>query len=266
MPIWFYEVHPFYAGLVLVVIIETVSMIALFVTRRLIIPRLRYHDGANDAVSGTVQAIGVFYGITVGLIAVGVWSTHSNASDLVSKEASSIGALYRDVGGYPEPIRTELRSKVREYTVFVIEKAWPAQEIGQGQQVNGGTTIIDELQEKLYTFQPANPGQVALHSETISAYNKLLECRHLRIDAVNSGLSATMWVVIWVGAIISIGIAYFYNIEDPKLHVILVALMAGFLALVLFMIIINDRPFFGHFSISSDPYKVILDRVIDRAR
>lgn len=266
MPIWLYEIHPLYAGLALVVIIETVSMIGLFVTRRLIIPHLHYHEGANDAVSGTVQAIGVFYGITVGLIAVSVWSANSNASELVSKEATSIGALYRDVSGYPEPIRTELRSKLREYAVFVIEKAWPAQQVGQGQRVNGGTMIMDELQDRLYTFQPANPGQIALHSETISAFNKLIECRNLRIDAVNSGLSATMWVVIWVGAIISIGIAYFFNIPDPKLHVVLVALMSGFLAIVLFMIIINDRPFFGHVSISSDPYKLILDRVIDGAR
>ena len=266
MPIWIYEIHPLYAGLALVVTIETVSMIGLFVTRRLIIPRLNYHDGANDAVSGTVQAIGVFYGITVGLIAVGVWSTNSNASYLVSKEASSIGALYRDVSGYPEPLRSELRTKVRDYTVFVIDKAWPAQQAGHGQQVDGGTMKMDELQEKLYTFQPANPGQVALHSETISTYNKLIEYRHLRVDAVNSGLSATMWVVIWVGAIISIGIAYFFNIPDPRLHIILVALMSGFLAMVLFMIIINDKPFFGHVSVSSDPYKLILDRLIDGAR
>lgn len=266
MPIWLYQIQPLYAGLVLVVIIETISMIGLFLTRRLIIPRLHYHDGANDAISGTVQAIGVFYGITVGLIAVGVWTTNSNASDLVSKEASAIGALYRDVGGYPEPTRTELRSKVREYTVFVIEKAWPAQQVGEGQRVQGGTTIMDELQEELYAFQPANAGQVALHTETISAFNLLIEYRNLRIDAVNSGLSATMWAVIWVGAIISIGIAYFFNIPDPKLHVILVALMSGFLAMVLFMIIINDKPFFGHVSISSEPYKLILDRVIGLSR
>jgi hypothetical protein len=125
---------------------------------------------------------------------------------------------------------------------------------------------MDELQEKLYTFQPANPGQVSLHAETLSAFNNLLEYRNLRIDAVNSGLSATMWVVIWVGAIISIGIAYFFNIPDPKLHIILVALMSGFLAIVLFMIIINDRPFFGHVSISSEPYQLILDRLIDASR
>lgn len=266
MPIWLYQIHPLYAGLVLVLMIEVVSMIGLFLTRRLILPRLQYHEGANDAISGTVQAIGVFYGITVGLIAVGVWSTNSNASDLVSKEASSIGALYRDVSGYPEPIRTELRSKVRDYTVFVIEKAWPAQRSGQGQSVEGGTGIMDEFQDKLYTFQPANPGQVALHSETLAAFNKLIEYRRLRIDAVNSRLSATMWVVIWVGAIISIGVAYFYNIPDPKMHVILVALMSGFLAMVLFMIIVNDRPFFGYISLSSEPYKLILDRLIDLSR
>lgn len=266
MPIWLYEIHPLYAGLALVVTIETFSMIGLFVTRRLIIPRLNYHQGANDAVSGTVQAIGVFYGITVGLIAVGVWSTNSNASDLVSKEASSIGALYRDVSGYPEPVRSELRTKMRDYTVFVIEKAWPAQQAGHGQRVDAGTRIMDEFHEKLFTFQPANAGQVALHNETLAAYNKLIEYRRLRIDAVDSGLSATMWVVIWVGAVISIGVAYFFNIPDPRLHAILIALMSGFLALVLFMIIINDRPFFGHVSVSSDPYKLILDRLIDLAR
>jgi hypothetical protein len=266
MPIWLYEVDPLYTALILVMFIETVSIIGLMLVRRFVIPRLGYNEGVNDAVSGTVQAIGVFYGITVGLIAVGVWSTNSNASKLVSQEAASIGALYRDVSGYPEPIRTELRSEVRQYTVFVIEKAWPAQQAGEGQRVDNGTTILDELQEKLYSFQPANPGQVALHSETESAFNRLLECRHLRIDAVNSRLSATMWAVIWVGAIISIGIAYFYDLPDPKLHIILVALMSGFLAMVLFMIVINDKPFFGHIRISSEPYKLILDRVMDRAR
>jgi hypothetical protein len=185
---------------------------------------------------------------------------------LVSKEASAIGGLYRDVNGYPDPIRTELQSKLREYTVFVIEKAWPEQQAGRGQRVDAGTRIMDEFQGKLYAFQPANPGQVALHSETLTAYNKLIEYRRLRIDAVDSSLSATMWVVIWVGAVISIGVAYFYNIQDTRLHVILVALMSGFLAMVLFMIIINDRPFFGHVSVSSGPYKLILDRLIDLSR
>lgn len=263
MPNWIYNLPPLQAALTMLVFIETLSLVGLFLVRRFVIPRLRYNDGVNDAVSGTVQAIGVFYGITVGLIAVGVWNTNSNASDLVSKEATSISALYRDVSGYPQPLRSELRAKLREYTVFVIEQAWPAQKNGLGQTLDTGSRIMDEFQSKLYTFEPATAGQVALHTETLAAYNKLLEYRRLRIDAVGSGLSAVMWAVIWVGAVISIGVAYFYKIEDVTLHAIMVALMGGFLAMVLFMIVINDRPFYGYVSIPPDPYKLILERVID---
>lgn len=263
MPTWFYTIHPFYCAVILIAAIEFVSLAGLFLARRVILPRLRYSDGANDAVSGTVQAIGVFYGITVGLIAVGVWNTHSDASELVSKEASATGALYRDVSGYPEPLRGELRLKLREYTVFVIEQAWPAQQNGYGQDISTGTKIMDGFQQKLYTFQPANAGQAALLSETLTAYNKLIDARNLRIDAVNGGLSPAMWAVIWVGAAISICIAYFFHIADPKLHAILIFLMAAFLAMLIFMITINDKPFFGKVGISSDPYSLILRRVID---
>src|ERR1700754_1900182 len=263
MPPWLYDVSPPIAALVMVAFIEAVALVGLVVVRRHLIPRLHYHDGANDAVSGTVQAIGVFYGITVGLIAVGVWNTYSTSSELVSREAAAISALYRDVGGYPSPLREELRKGLRDYTVFVIEKAWPAQKRREGQSIDEGTFILDDFQHKLHAFQPANAGQTAIHAETLRAYNNLLDYRRLRIDAVAGGLSSVMWAVIWVGAAISIGIAYFFNIPDIKLHAILVALMGGFLAMVLFMIIINDKSFYGAFSISPDPYRLILERVID---
>jgi hypothetical protein len=42
--------------------------------------------------------------------------------------------------------------------------------------------------------------------------------------------------------------------------------MAGFLAIVIFMIVINDKPFYGSVSVSADPYKLILERLIDRGK
>lgn len=258
MPLWLYEVSPRTAALIMLVFIECVALTGLLLVRHLLIPKLRYHEGTHEAVSGTVQAIGVFYGITVGLIAVAVWNTNSNASDLVSKEAACIASLYRDVSGYPSPIRDELRSKLHEYTDFVINDAWPAQKEGRGQNVKLGVRILNDFQGMLFTFEPKSASQAALHNETLRAFNNLIEYRRLRIDAVGSGLSTVMWAVIWVGAIISIGVAYFYNIPDLHLHAILVSLMAAFLAMVLFMIVINDKPFYGYNSISSDPYKLIL--------
>jgi hypothetical protein len=125
---------------------------------------------------------------------------------------------------------------------------------------------MDDFQAMLYSFEPATQGQMALHSETLRAYNHLIENRRLRLDSVKSGLSTTMWIVIWLGAAISIGVAYFYRITDVKLHSALVILMAGFLALVLFMITINDRPFYGSVSLSPDPYRLILNHVMDLSK
>jgi hypothetical protein len=264
MPIWAYKMSPLQLALIMVAGIEAVSLVCLLLTRRFVLPRLHFHDGINDAISGTVQAIGVFYGITVGLIAVGVWNTNSNASDLVSREAASIGALYRDVGGYPQPARDTLRAKLRDYTESIIEQSWPAQK--EGRILNVGTLILDDFQSTLYAFEPTTTGQGVLHSETLSAYNRLIEYRRLRIDAVGGGLSGVMWWVIWIGAAISIGVAYLYKIEDPKIHATLVALMAGFLGIVLFMIVINDKPFFGHVSVSADPYRLILERLMNVSR
>ena len=264
MPIWLYQVHPLITAISLIVFIETLSLVGLLLTRRIVLPRLNYNERVNDAVSGTVQAIGVFYGITVGLIAVGVWNTYSSSSDLVSKEAASLGALYRDTASYPSPLREELRKGLREYTVFIINEAWPEQK--RGVMVTRGTAIMDDFQARLFAFQPADNAQQALHNEALQAYNTVIENRHLRIDAVNKRLSGTMWAVIWIVAVISIGVAYFFHVEDARIHAILLALMAGFLAVVIFMIVVNDRPFYGYVSISPEPYQLILDRVIDKSK
>ena len=113
--------------------------------------------------------------------------------------------------------------------------------------------MLDRFQATLFAYEPASEGQKALHTETLRAFNNLIEFRRMRLDQVGGGLSAIMWFVIWVGAAISISVGYFYKIEDPKLHTLLVGLTAAFLGIVLFMVMINDRPFAGDAGVSPPP-------------
>lgn len=260
MPLWVYEIPYSLLGVSMVVGIEVIALGGLVLVRRKLLPRLRFHDGVNDAVSGTVQAIGVFYGITVGLIAVSVWTNYSNASALVSSEAVAIASLYRDVSGFPEPKRTALRTQLHDYTVEIVQKDWPAQR--QEQLNRGGTLLLDRFQNTLMSFEPASVGEQARYAETLSAFNNLVWQRRLRIDAVQGGLSPVMWGVIIIGAAISIGVGYFFYFEDFRLHAIMIALIAGFLSIVLFMLVINDRPFVGDFSVSPASYQLVLDTLM----
>ena len=170
-----------------------------------------------------------------------------------------MGGVYRDVAGMPSPWREELTAKLREYLEIVVQREWPEQR--KGIIPSAGTTALNEFQVKLFAYEPTTAGQTALHSEALRAFNRLADSRRLRLNAVSSGLSGTMWGVIWVGAIISIGVAYLFKIEDAKMHAVLIALMGGFLAMVLFMISINDRPFYGVVSISPEPFQLLTDRI-----
>jgi len=242
---------------VLFLSIEFIALGGLYLARRYLLPRLKFHDGYNDAVGGTVQAIGVFYGVTVGLIAVSVWNSYAAGSDMASHEASAIAALYRDVSMFPEPDRSQMREEVHQYTETIVKVVWPAQQ--KGQVTKEGARVMDQLQQTLARFEPTNVAQQIRYAEALKAFNLLAERRRMRMDAVGGALSQTMWGVIWVGAVISIGVAYLFKLEDARVHTILVALMSGFLALVVLMIVVNDRPFFGAFGVGPESYQQILD-------
>ena len=97
MPLWVYNMPSLLLALIMVVGILVIALLGLVLVRRYLLPRLHFHDGVNDAVSGTVQAIGVFYGITVGLIAAGVWATYANASSVMSNEAVAIASPSQNI-------------------------------------------------------------------------------------------------------------------------------------------------------------------------
>ena len=264
MPLWVYNIAPVPLAVIMVVGITAIALLGLVLVRRYLLPRLHYHDGVNDAVSGTVQAIGVFYAVTVGLIAAGVWTNYANASDLMSQEAVAIVSLYRDVSGLPEPARTALRSQLRDYTLAVITQDWPAQ---QSEQTNyPSASLIDEVQASLMAFEPTTAGEQARYAETLSAFNHFAQQRRLRVLAGQGGLSPIMWSVIWIGAAVSIGVGYFFHFEDVRMHAIMIGLIAGFLGIVLFMIVINDRPFAGQYSVTPDPYQMVVYTLMDDDR
>lgn len=238
------------------------SIVGLWLARRHCLPRMKFNDDDSNFGSGMVQAVMVFYGLAVALIAVNVWQTYDNVSQIVSQEASAIAGLYRDVSAYPEPVRPQLQQTLREYTDQVIHQAWPLQQ--HGKIPFRGVEIMTRFQGVLTGFEPATEGQKILHAETLHAFNHLTETRRMRLDAVGAGLPGIMWLVIIVGALISLSSAFFFKLEDPWVHGVHVVLLAAFIGLVIFMILALDRPFIGDLGVRPDSYQLIYDQLMKR--
>jgi len=236
------------------------SVGGLAVVRRWVLPRLQVRIEDSEFTGAMVQAIMVFYGLAVALIAVSVWQTYSDVSKIISQEATAIASLYRDVSTYPGPIRSELQEELRDYVDYVIRQAWPLQQ--KGEVPAGGVDLMNRFQATLTAFEPATEGQKILHGETLRAYNQMIQARRLRLDAIHTALPGVLWIVIGAGAFISLSASFFFKVEDVRLHGILVVLLATFIGLVIFMIFALDRPFRGDLGLRPDAYQLIYDQLM----
>jgi hypothetical protein len=253
LPLWI-------AGLVIIGTLCLFAVAGLLLIRRKVLPRLHVVGADSEFTGAMLQSVMVFYGLAVALIAVSVWQTYSDTSKVVSAEATSLAALYRDVSSYPQPIRTQLQQELREYTQNLIEEAWPLQQ--RGKVPTGGVERMNRFQSILTSFEPATESQKLLHAQTLAAYNYVIQARRLRLDAVKTGLPSVMWAVVLVGAFIGLSASFFFKVEDVRLHVIEVLLLAVFIGLIIFMILSLDRPFRGDLGIPPDAYQLVCDQLM----
>ena len=253
LPLWI-------VGFVLVAVMCGLAAVGLRGFRRRVLPRFQFSEEDGHFTSTVVHSVMVFYALTVAMIAITVWETYDAAAKIVSVEATELATLYRDVSAYPPPTQARLQDTLREYTESVIRESWPEQH--KGLVPRGGVERITRFQKILTDFEPATEGQKILHAETLRAYNKMIEARRMRLDAVQTALPGLLWTVIFVGAGLGVAASYFFRVRDPRLHTTLVVLLTAFFAMVIFVVFAFDRPFRGDMGIKSEPYELVYDQLM----
>lgn len=220
------------------------------------VKRIAGNDGHyNDLVNTTLATVGVFFGITLGLISVGTWQNFADIDANVNQEAAAIAGLYSSVSNYPEPANTALRDSLKDYTKYLIEEAWPQQRKGIVPQ--GDATKITDFQTTLFRVNPVLEGHIALHAETISEFNELLKKRRLRLQSVTNGLPDTLWGVVIFGGLLNIFIPWFLVYDRQFIQDLMITLMATTIGLLVFLMAAMDNPFRGEFSVSSGAFELV---------
>jgi Protein of unknown function (DUF4239) len=260
---WVYDLPNWLFGLLTVSTFVLLTIVGFEVTHRLGKSYFSQHERAPERNSMVGQFFGAsvgLYGITLGLISVGAWQTYSDTDSKAGAEAASVAALYRDVGAYPEPARSALKTSVKEYCQSVIRDAWPLQRKGIIPSVD--TKKLDVVEEQLHRFEPQTPGQVATHQEALGQFNKLIELRRRRLQTVTSGLPGAVWGVVVLGALISMSLTWLFLVEHRKMHRLLVSLHAALIGLLVFLMAAMDNPYRGEFSVGTDAFQQVLEHLM----
>lgn len=216
--------------------------------------------GQNEAVGIYVSAIGVFYGITLGLITVNASTTFNEVSAQVDREATSIASFYRKVSNYPEPTRSILQSQTRIYTSYIIDKAWQLQQ----RQIIPTDAIkqIVAIEQNLDSFEPTTESQKSLHNITLISFDEMSKQGRLRIQNVENGLPDILWAVVFLGALFNIFLTWMLILDNETPHVWLGMVFSAMIGILIFLTAAMDHPFMGEFSISSHPYQMVYDQLM----
>ena len=255
---WVYALPNWLFGVLTVAVTVAIGLGGLWATRKWVLRIHGEEHSHNEVVGFYLGAVCLFYGITLGLLAVGTWQTYTEVETRVGEEAATVGGLYRDVSTLPDPARTELQTDLRRYTREVIDVAWPLQRQGVVPVSEGG--VLSAFQKHLSTFEPTTESQKALYAQALREFSQLTELRGRRLQSVNAGLPAWLWIIVLAGAFLNIAISWFFYMKSWSMHVWMTIMLCSLLGLLIFLLGTLDNPFRGEISISSQPFELVYER------
>ena len=70
-------------------------------------------------------------------------------------------------------------------------------------------------------------------------------------------MPGTLWTVVLVGAMVSIGATYVFTLDSIAVHAVMTMLLSAMIGLLVFFIAVTDMPYRGRDAISSESYELV---------
>lgn len=257
---WLYDLPSFLLGILIVGFFTIIGVAGLFLTRGWVRRLHRTDHSHNDIVGFYLAAITVLYGITLGLVAVGTWETYSDVENRVDHESVAVGALYRDVGAYPEPIRTQLQTDLRMYVRQVIDVGWPMQQ--KGIVPNNASGSLNDFQTHFMSFEPTTEQQKIVAGEAYRAFNDLTASRRARLNSITAEIPGPVWAIVIAGALLSLVTAWFFDTASFSMHLCMTIIFSALIGLLIYQIVSLDNPYRGRISVSPEPLERVYEQIM----
>ncbi len=247
---WVYNLPNWFFEWLTISLFVAFSLAGLLPSRRWV-ARVHVQHSHNDIVGFYLAAITVLYGVTLGLLAIGAWTTYVETEATVAREAAALGSVYRSVGDLPQPARGVLQNDLRTYAHQIIYIGWPEQRQGILPTENRAT--LNKFHHDLQTFEPATESQKITDANVAQEMEALEAARSIRLDSVTEELPTPLWTLILAGGLICIIVTWFFHMESLSMHIWMTILFSGLLGLMVFMVAALDNPYRGKISVGPDP-------------
>jgi hypothetical protein len=231
-----------------------VAVVGLLLVQRLVPPDRR--EEHNDVAGFIYAVLGVAYAVLLAFVVIAVWQDYKMAQTNVESEAHDLAGVYFLASQLPEPERTRLQDLARTYARVVVEEEW--QMMVQGQTSSRANSLARQLRLELLQFDPRTEGEQVLYERGLTQLHDALDARRSRLLEVREGIPNLLWVVLVVGAVITVLFTYLFGLKSNLAHALMVAALTLVICGILFTIGEFDNPFSGVVEIQPDAFREVL--------
>jgi hypothetical protein len=222
-----------------------VAAVVTLLIRRIV--RQPSGESHNEVAGFIFATVGVIAAVLLAFIVFALWEGFGTAERATTQEAATVLATARYATTLPEPVRHEMHDQLRAYAEIVLNSEWKTMTEDSGR---AGDQVIAGLWSTYGKLQPAGA-----YAQAATLLSDLSIARTQRILSSYAVLPNVFWIVLIGGALVTVIFALVLYMENAPIHALMVALLAGILALTLWLIFEVNHPFAGAVQVPKDAFE-----------
>ncbi|GGU27814.1 bestrophin-like domain [Streptomyces lavendofoliae] len=210
-------------------------------------------EGGGEVAEYMSMMIALLYALLLGLALVSVWELRGDAEGHTSTEAGALHQMTVLAEGLPPDQKKRVESVAERYAVHVVRDEWPR--MRQGAPPTGtGWDMVRQLRAVSAAPPHATSSQEVTALELLGQLSALDDARRGREAVSQDSLSPVLWAGLFVGAILSIGMLFFFGIGRSPGQLMMAMGMVVLTVFLGLLIHYLSTPFGDVMGVSPDPF------------
>jgi hypothetical protein len=246
------KVDSYIIGTILILGISLLSVLGLLVVRKYF--DLEKLKSCHEVGGYLLSVVGTMYAVLLGLIVVDAMTKFQTAREVVEQEANSLADVFLLANSFPEEKCHKVRVICNDYVKEILTDEWPA--MANGKISKSARKAIVELMKEVMTFEPVTENQKAIYPIAVQEACQVWDYRRARTNMAQHGIPVVEWVVLIIGAIVTIVFTYFFGLSDARAQMAMTAMVSLLISLNMYLVILFGAPFSGDLQVSPDAFRV----------
>ncbi len=216
----------------------------------------------NHEVGGFLyNAVCVIYAVLMAFVVFVIWNNQDVTNNKIEGEANNLLNLYYDASIFPDSIKKEIQSTIREYVKRVVNNEWDS--LSEGKRDEETQKIFVKLNRIFLSVKSADVPNTEVLAQCTKSIHEIREFRRHRINASKQDMPGILWLVLILSSVILVAFTFFFSTKKRWHQYVMTAFLVFVSVLVLYLIYVLDHPFVGSNAIKPDAYQPLID-IINR--